>query len=67
MSSFIKRPGTPHPEDCAFDNNTQQTVSLKSKIQCNCGNDIYWIAEDENNNLIIVCENNLTNIGYYGD
>lgn len=69
MSSFYLRQEEPHIGDTAT-HTLYGTVDLvgKLKVEDNCG-DTFWIVEPiyGNNELKIVRENDLENIGYYGD
>ncbi len=66
MSSFVFV-SKPFDGCIAFDEQTKQRVTLVDKILTENHNDNFWIATDQNDNIIIVDEFNRSGIGYYGD
>ena len=67
MSSFYKRQGVYRNEDIAYHPN-YGTVRLIGKIEVadNWG-DTFWLAVTDEEELKIVNEHLLTDVGYYGD
>lgn len=67
MSSFYLRKGDPRNEDIAT-HDKYGIIRLIGKIEVsdNWG-DTFWIAVTDENELKIVNQSDITNVGYYGD
>ena len=69
MSSFYSKEGSPEPGDIATTARYGQ-VRLKGQVQLTYetyGNDNIWVVEDENEELHLIREGDLGDIGFYGD
>ena len=68
MSSFYLRQEEPHIGDTAT-HTLYGTVYLVGKLKVEDSHETFWLVEllYENNELKIVRENDLEDIGYYGD
>ena len=66
MSSFEERIGNPVPGDMGFDETLNDNVELIVLIKTEYYGR-YWIAKDSFEKYVIVNEDNLTDIGYYGE
>lgn len=67
MSSFYKRDGNPRPGDRAC--TVLSWVTLVAKLVTDeeyTGPD-FWIVEDDQGEYHMMCENEMVDIGYYGD
>lgn len=69
MSSFEPRKGSPVIGDIGFCEELNDTVELVDRIKTEFGyyDNIFWIAKDSSDRLVIVNERNLTDIGFYGE